>query len=159
MSRAKVRCALPEIWICSSPFPYFSFALISLSPPPLPGHQQASPRMNLLKVLLSSSLIKGSFFPSSCCLLGGSGVKFTFENRTELVFPVLYHLVIRSIRLFRPFCFGLQTILLFRTDPLPAFNKSVPPPPPTHFDLNTSIPTFPNNDTETKLLMGRNGAT
>lgn len=124
---------------------------------PLPGHQQASPCMSLvlLKVLLSFSHIKGSF-SSSCYLLGGIKGQVRFENWTELVCSLpRRHPLQTSVS---PLCFGLQTFLLFITDPFPAFNKVFFPP--HHLTLSTSILTFPKKTTtETKLLMGRNGAT
>lgn len=100
-------------------YPFLSSFCPSPSPlsPPLPGNQQASPCMSLVLLKVSSCYIKGSF---SLELLpaDGSGVK------TELNWPFLFCttlLLISSVCL--SFCFGLQTFLLFRTDPLPAFNE------------------------------------
>lgn len=97
--------------------------------------------------------LKEVFLPAVTCW-GGSGVKL--DLKTELVCSLpRRHPLQTSVS---PLCFGLQTFLLFSTDPFPAFNKVFSSP--HHLTLSTSILTFPKkNTTETKLLMGRNGAT
>lgn len=103
-------------------FLYFLFPPISFSPPPLLGNQQASPCMSLVLLKVFSCYIKWSF---SLQLLPAEGSVVNLGLKIELNRSFHFCTTLSSVTsVCLSLCSGLQTRLLFRTDPLPAFNEA-----------------------------------